>query len=84
MQVEAERIFRLLKMMYPDHDLHSAYVGLQSSDPVVHDIAVEFLEAILPPELRAQIIPLFDRNVSVATRAEIASRLMDAPEVNAE
>lgn len=84
LRLEAERIFRLLKMMYPDHDLHSAYVGLQSSDPVVHDIALEFLEAILPPELRTQILPLFDRNVSVEARAEIASQLVDVPVVIAE
>jgi AAA family ATP:ADP antiporter len=81
LQQEAERIFRLLKMMYPDHDLHSAYVGLQSSDPVVHDNAVEFLEAILTPHLRSQIIPLFDRNVSIAHRAELGARLIDAPVV---
>jgi HEAT repeat protein len=79
LQQEAERIFRLLKMMYPDHDLHSAYVGLQSADPVVHDNAVEFLEAILTPHLRSQIIPLFDRNVSIADRADLGSRLIDAP-----
>jgi AAA family ATP:ADP antiporter len=79
LQQEAERIFRLLKMMYPDHDLHSAYVGLQSTDPVVHDNAVEFLEAILTPYLRSQIIPLFDRNVSIADRATLGSRLIDAP-----
>jgi AAA family ATP:ADP antiporter len=84
MRLEAERIFRLLKMMFPGHDLHSAYVGLQSSDPVVHDIALEFLEAILPPELRTQILPLFDRNVSVAARADIASRLVDVPVVISE
>jgi HEAT repeat protein len=79
LQQEAERIFRLLKMMYPNDDLHSAYVGLQSHDPIVHDNAVEFLEAILAPQLRSLIIPLFDRNVSIAARAELASRLVDAP-----
>jgi hypothetical protein len=79
LQQEAERIFRLLKMMYPDHDLHSAYVGLQSTDPIVRDNAVEFLEAILAPHLRSQIIPLFDRNVSIADRAQLGSRLIDAP-----
>jgi ATP:ADP antiporter, AAA family len=79
LQQEAERIFRLLKMMYPDHDLHSAYVGLQSADPVVHDNAVEFLEAILTPHLRGQIIPLFDRNVTIAERAALARRIVDVP-----
>jgi AAA family ATP:ADP antiporter len=82
LQHEAERIFRLLKMMYPDHDMHSAYVGLQSSDPKVHDNAVEFLEAVLSPVLRAQIIPLFDRSVSTAERAQLGARLIDAPVIS--
>jgi ATP:ADP antiporter, AAA family len=76
---EAERIFRLLKMLHPDRDMHSAYVGLQSDDPVVHDNAVEFLEAVLSPQLRAQLVPLFDRNVSVPEKAQIAARMFHAP-----
>ena len=76
---EAERIFRLLKMLHPDRDMHSAYVGLQSDDPLVHDNAVEFLEAVLSPQLRAQIVPLFDRNVSVPEKARIAARMFHAP-----
>ena len=63
---EAERIFRLLKILYPQYDMHSAYVGLQSNDPIVHDNAVEFLDSVLPPEVRAVVIPLFDREVPVA------------------
>jgi ATP:ADP antiporter, AAA family len=73
---EAERIFRLLKILYPEQDLHSAYVGLQSSDPVVQDNAIEFLENILSPEIRAVVLPLFDRNVSPGERAAIGARLI--------
>ena len=80
---EAERIFRLLKMMYPAHDLHSAYVGLQSDDPVVYNNAIEFLEAILTPQLRTQIIPLFDRSVSAVERGRLARRIAGAPPVTA-
>ncbi len=76
MEQEAERIFRLLKILHPDQDLHSAYVGLQSTDPVVHDNAVEFLENILSPEMRAVVLPLFDRGVSRAERARIGARLL--------
>ena len=65
MEKEAERIFRLLKILYPEYDMHSAHVGLQSADPVVHDNAVEFLDSVLPPEVRALIVPLFDRQVPV-------------------
>jgi HEAT repeat protein len=76
MEKESERIFRLLKILYPQYDLHSAYVGLQSEDPVVHDNAVEFMDSVLPPEVRQVVIPLFDRDVSVADRIASANRLL--------
>jgi AAA family ATP:ADP antiporter len=76
MEKESERIFRLLKILYPQYDMHSAYVGLQSPDPVVHDNAVEFMDSVLPPEVRALIIPLFDRNVAVSQRIATANRLL--------
>jgi AAA family ATP:ADP antiporter len=76
MEKETERIFRLLKILYPQYDLHSAYVGLQSPDPVVHDNAVEFMDSVLPPEVRSLIIPLFDRNVAVPARIAGANKLL--------
>ena len=75
---EAERIFRLLKILYPQYDMHSAYVGLQSNDLVVHDNAVEFLDSVLPPEVRAVVIPLFDREVAVSARIESANKMLGA------
>lgn len=78
---EEERIFRLLKILYPDHDLHSAYVGLQSADPVVYDNALEFLETILAPGLRAVLVPLFDRQLSAHERKS-AARLSGRSSVN--
>ena len=76
MEKETERIFRLLKLLYPQYDMHSAYVGLQSSDPVVHDNAVEFMDSVLPPEVRQVIIPLFDRDVQVGARIETANKML--------
>jgi AAA family ATP:ADP antiporter len=78
MQQEAERVFRLLNILYPSHDMHSAYVGMTSEDPAIHDNAVEFLEAVLSPQLRELIVPLFDRGVSPAQRAHLANRLLGA------
>src|SRR5581483_6665577 len=43
---EQERIFRLLGLLYRNQDLHSAYYGLQSKNPTVHDNALEFLDNI--------------------------------------
>ena len=78
MEKETERIFRLLKILYPQYDMHSAYVGLQSADPVVHDNAVEFMDSVLPPEVRGLVIPLFDRDVSAAQRAHLANQMLGA------
>ncbi len=68
---ESERIFRLLKILYPEHDLHSAFVGIQSDDPDVHDNALEFLDNILAPQVRALVVPLFDRAI---TRRDAGAR----------
>ncbi|HUG54631.1 MAG TPA: Npt1/Npt2 family nucleotide transporter [Vicinamibacteria bacterium] len=76
MEQEVERIFRLLGLLYPRYDLHSAYFGLQSSDPVVHDNALEFLDNVLPPPLRSVLVPLLDGGVSVSERVRLADRLV--------
>jgi AAA family ATP:ADP antiporter len=78
MTQEVERIFRLLKLLFPRFDLHSAFVGLQSTNPVVHDNALEFLESILKPQLRGLMVPLIDSEVSVADRVARATRLVGA------
>jgi HEAT repeat protein len=53
-------------------------VGLQSADPVVHDNAVEFMDSVLPPEVRSLVIPLFDREVTVDVRIATANRMLGA------
>jgi hypothetical protein len=74
MEQELERIFRLVKLLLPDRDLHSAYVGVQSANAAVHANALEFLEHALPPHLRALLLPLIDREVGVEERLAIADR----------
>jgi AAA family ATP:ADP antiporter len=76
MAQEVERIFRLVKLLSPVYDLESAYVGLQSSKRDIHDNALEFLENILEPRLRALLLPLLDSEVSIAQRVELANRTL--------
>jgi AAA family ATP:ADP antiporter len=78
MNQEVERIFRLLKILFPHFDLHSAYFGLQSSNPVVHDNSLEFLESILKPQLRSLLVPLLDSEVGIPERVRLANRLVGA------
>jgi len=73
---ESERIFRLMKILYPAHDLHSAFVGVQSAEAAIRDNALEFLEQVLPPAMRALVVPLFDRAVSIEARASAAERVV--------
>jgi AAA family ATP:ADP antiporter len=76
MQQELERIFRLLNLLHPRLDLHSAYIGLQSTSVAVHDNALEFLDNVLKTQLRDMLVPLLDSKVTVAERAQIAQRLV--------
>jgi AAA family ATP:ADP antiporter len=78
MQQEVERIFRLLNLLYPHLDLHSAFVGLQSTSVSVHDNALEFLDNVLKSQLRDMLVPLLDSKITVAERAQIAHRLVRA------
>jgi AAA family ATP:ADP antiporter len=83
-QQELERIFRLLGLLYPRMDLHSAYFGLQSSDVTIYDNALEFLENVLKSQLRGMLVPLLDGKVSVEDRAGIARRIVRAKVENRE
>ena len=76
---ETERIFRLLKVLYPAADMHSAYVGLQSESPVVHDNALEFVEAVLSRELRELLVPLLDRGITLDERVHLADHVTGIP-----
>jgi AAA family ATP:ADP antiporter len=76
MTQEVERIFRLIKLLHPAYDLHSAFVGLQSENRAVHDNALEFLDNVLAPQLRALIVPLLDSEVSTAQRVALADRVL--------
>jgi ATP:ADP antiporter, AAA family len=76
MTQEVERIFRLVKLLSPGYDLESAYIGIQSDKRDIHDNALEFLENILKPQLRALLLPLLDSDVSVQQRVELANRTL--------
>ena len=51
-------------------------MGLQSSKRDIHDNALEFLENILKPQLRALLLPLLDSDVSVQQRVALANRTL--------
>ena len=73
---ELERVFRLLQLLFPEQDIHSAYIGVQSRNPLVHDNALELLDHVLNPQLRALLVPLIDSEVTPPERMAIASRIL--------
>src|SRR5437588_10295018 len=73
---ELERIFRLMKLLFPSLDLQNAYLGIQSSDPVTHANALEFLDNTLTAQLRARLVPLIDSEVSFEERVQLADRFL--------
>jgi len=84
MHQELERIFRLLGLLYPRLDVHSAHLGLQSKSIAVHDNALEFLDNVLKPQLREMLVPLLDSKVTVRERAHLAQRLVHTKIENQE
>jgi hypothetical protein len=76
MDHEIERIFRLLKLLHPSLEFHSAYFGIQSDNRKVHDDALEYLENVLKPSLRGLILPLLDREVPVERRIDLANQVL--------
>lgn len=79
MEQELERIFRLMALLFPQAGLHDAYVGLRSASGTVRANALEFVDNVLPPELRRVLVPILDSQVSVDERIELANRLVGAP-----
>jgi HEAT repeat protein len=73
---ELERIFRLLKMLYPRHDLQSAFIALQSKKKTEHDSALEFIDNTLKAPIRRIIVPLVDSEVSLQEKVEFANRML--------
>jgi len=76
MNEEVERIFRLMKLLFPSLDLQNAYMGIQSPDPVTHANALEFLDSTLNPQLRQRLVPLIDTEVSLEERIHLADRFL--------
>jgi ATP/ADP translocase/HEAT repeat protein len=83
MEVELERIFRLMSLLYPEAQLQDAYVGLRSDNPVIRANALEFLDNVLEPRLRQLVVPLLDPQTSLRERIATADRLIGAPVTSA-
>jgi ATP:ADP antiporter, AAA family len=76
MRYEVERIFRLMAIRWPRFDVESAYVGVMAEDSRVRANALEFLDAVLKPQVRALVLPLLDPTVTRQERVRLANEVL--------
>lgn len=55
-----EHVFRLLSLILPDAPLEVAFQGLQTDDATLRGTALEYLDSVLMPELKAELWPFLD------------------------
>jgi hypothetical protein len=63
-------------MLYPQHDLQSAFVGLQSKQKMEHDSALEFMDNTLKASIRRLVVPLVDGEISLHEKVTFANRIL--------
>lgn len=64
LDLNLERIFRLLGLKYPPDDIYNAYLGIrQENEPDLRINAVEFLDNLLDTGLKRVIIPIVETTI---------------------
>jgi hypothetical protein len=58
--VSFEHVFRLLSLILPRDPLKIAYRGLHSGDAHLRGMALEYLDSVLPEEVRRRIWPVIE------------------------
>jgi hypothetical protein len=56
-----EHTFNVLSLAFPHESIQLAYGALQSADAALQGVALEYLEVVLPAELRAVVMPRLAR-----------------------
>jgi hypothetical protein len=77
-------VFVLLSLVLPATPLQIAYRGLHTTDPVLRGTALEYLEGVLPPDIRDRLWPFLGTstpvNVGARRREEILADLLRSNE----
>jgi hypothetical protein len=64
-------VFRVLGLVLPAEPLRVALHAVQADDTGLRGMALEYLESILPPDVRAQMWPLLDESSATEMRAVV-------------
>jgi hypothetical protein len=77
-------VFTLLSLVLPAQPLQIAYRGLHTNDPVLRGTALEYLEGVLPPDIRERLWPFLGDTPEPArssrSREEILAELLRSNE----
>ncbi len=78
-------VFTLLSLVLPTAPLQIAYRGLHTDDPGLRGTALEYLEGVLPPDIRDRLWPFLERptqevRATAAARDEILADLLRSNE----
>jgi len=65
-------VFRVLGLVLPAEPLRVALHAVQAEDTSLRGMALEYLESILPPDVRAQLWPLLDASSDAEARASVS------------
>jgi AAA family ATP:ADP antiporter len=74
MELELERIFRLLGLLYPPRDIHNAYAGLTSGQARIRSNAIEVLEHLVRSDLYNTLVCALDPDVPLKQKLNFAER----------
>jgi hypothetical protein len=72
-----EQIFRLLMLLYRPEDIHLIYEQLRAPDTYVRSDAIELLDNLIDPAIRALIFPILDENRFLAILDEEPPAMQD-------
>jgi AAA family ATP:ADP antiporter len=76
LDVNLERIFRLLGLKYPPEDVISVFQSIQSHQPQLRFNALEYLDNLLEPSLKKVLMPLVE-TASLDTISEEAIKMLN-------
>jgi hypothetical protein len=73
-----EHVFTVLGLVLPAEPLRIALHAVQTDDPELRGTALEYLESILPADVRAQLWPLLEGDLSPGSKASFPAVTAEA------
>ncbi|MDQ3297767.1 MAG: hypothetical protein M3619_14355 [Myxococcota bacterium] len=74
---EVEHLATLLALVLPADPIRTAFVGLHSEDPTLRGVALEYLDNVLPPDIRERMWTLFAIEQSAVEKRPIEDVLTE-------